>query len=127
MALPSIGGQSFISISGRPDLLGQKVEEITRPNVDRHAWRTTGLRAEPTSHTCQVDVVDLNTAAALVVTMKALEATLVTVVFDDGQTHDNVLIQNVKHVSTQAGLAAAGGVSAGTVTVIFEITMHITE
>ncbi len=88
----------------------ERLGEITRPRVDGHAFERLGKRGVPTTVITESDVDDVGAAMDA---FQALQATLVTVVDVDGQSHANVLVLNVAKMSSRKVLSAQGGLTAG--------------
>jgi hypothetical protein len=88
----------------------ERVEDITRPEIDGHAFRRLGKRGAAVQVTTEVDTANATTALAA---YRALIGTLVSVVRSDGATVTQVLVQDVTGVHTKKLTGAAGGVNGG--------------
>ena len=111
MATPQIGAFQFITKKGpAPIPPAQTVVEITRPGVDSQAYRQQGKRAPVVTWMTEVDT---NSPQALLNSYRALQATEVTVVDDDGASFTNVMVLSVIPVSKKKVVNPVGGISAG--------------
>jgi hypothetical protein len=88
----------------------ERVEDITRPEIDGHCFRRLGKRGAAVQVTTEVDTANATTALAA---YRALIGTLVSVVRSDGATVTQVLVQDVTGVNTKKLTGAAGGVHGG--------------
>ena len=109
--MPSIGGNSVLTLRGEFQTLAQTLEPITRPNIDGVAYRVVGQRGGPFRMLSIVDVDDDAAAEALADTYKALIGTLVTVLDDHGQTHTNIVVLDSRILRKQPVKQAGGGLS----------------
>jgi len=109
--MPSIGGENFLTLRGRPDLLTERVERFTRPGRDGASFRLRGRRAARFRLVGFVDVDDAPAAQSRMDTLSALQGTLVTVETDHGVSHANVMVLQVRELARGPLLVSAGGLS----------------
>ena len=109
---PSIGGYTMITIKGVPTPPATMVAEITRPNVDGHAYVAQGSRAPVELLSSRVDLVSAAAAGNEIVAYRALCSTLVTYVDDVGNTWTNVMVLSVR-ASYKYVATPVGGVNGG--------------
>lgn len=123
--MASIGGITVTTWRGSLDPTGQTVEEITRPGVSGHAYATRGKRAmEGLVRT----IIDVTSAAAIETTraaVKALQGTSVTVIDGVGNTINNVVVEQVRIISTRAVASAVGGINGTAATHIMEVEWQL--
>jgi len=113
MSSSSIGGYTMITVRGTPQPAGMVLADITRANVDGHAYQEQGYHAAPEFLT---SIVDLTTAAGVKTEIegyKALQATLVTIVDDLGNSWTNVAILSVRTSGGKYVACPVGGVNGG--------------
>lgn len=124
---PSIGTETFISLSGRVLPIAETVEEISRANEDGHEFRTTGKRSAPTEHVSVSDELSKSDAKLAEDAYRAMRGTLQTVTYPDGQSRSNVMVLDVQVVSVECGEVPVGGVNGGSVIVTARWTLMGTE
>jgi len=123
------GGASwdFISLRGTIAAQGEQVEEITRPNVDGHAYAKRGKRGLVMRMRSAADGDDAAGLQTTLVGYKALEGSLVTVIDDFENEWENVLVLEVTPVRQMRLAAAAGGLTAGLYLIECDWTLQHTE
>lgn len=102
---------TFLTMQGQVNPLSERLEIITRPGVDGHAYRRLGSGATPFRLRTLVDVDD---AAAITTTLagyKAFVSKLVTVTDAHGNATTNVMVLDVRPVAEQSILTAVGFLS----------------
>ncbi len=114
MSFDSIGGNTFIRLSGPLDPQGITVQEITRPGADGNAYRKMGSRGEVTTLDGLTDCLGFNAANSLVVSCKALQGTTTTIV-RDGLSYSNMFVLKVIPGRPYAVLSPVGGTCGGNV------------
>ena len=113
MSWPQIGSESFISMEGLPDEVGEELEEITRPNTDGHAYRELGKRSDPVWLQTVKDVADEATAHTRAATYKGYAGTLKTITWPTGRETPNCAILKVKIDRIKVGALGEGGTGNG--------------
>lgn len=113
--MSSIGGRTVISITGDLDLgTGERLEDITRANVDGRSFRKVGKMGTPFEVTTVVDLVTAGAAASEFEAYEGLQGTLVSVVDDTGQTVQNVAVLDVRRTGPVVRVVSpVGGVNGG--------------
>lgn len=102
----------FISLRGEPSGLQERVEEITRPGVDGHAYAMVGMKAERFEMIGSRDYDDFADAKADLASMEAaLPGELVTLYDDFGVEYENVMVFDVQKIELRPALTAVGGKS----------------
>ena len=129
MALPQIGAYTFNALSGGFQVAGQSVQDITRPNVDGHAFRFFGKRAFQGVFTSHADVASSAAAKTEIENYQALRGTLVTVIDGIGRTWTNVIVRGVRERRAFRVINSAGGLGSGGErwVVIADWQLHSTE
>jgi len=105
----SIGSYDFISLRGRLRGLGERLAEITRPNVDGQAYKKAGKRAPVSTLASLRDIDTEANAEALALAYEALKGTLVTVVDDHANQTDYVAVIDVDVSLAEEIKGASGG------------------
>jgi hypothetical protein len=92
---------NWLRVSGRPNNLAERVQDITRPGIDGQAYRRINKRARP----FQVELVaTLTSESALqstVDTMFGFQGKLVTLTDDHGRSYFNVMVLDVRERQRQ--------------------------
>ena len=96
MAAKTIGDQSFLTMTGRPDVPAQAVEPLeNRPGENYTRFRKHGLRAAD----AQIQTMRLTDNASLAnayrAAYKALQGTAITIVDAFSISHANCMIEHV--------------------------------
>ncbi len=103
---------TFITLGGIPTAMQERVEEITRPGVDGHAFALLGLKGEPFQLEGVRDYDDLTAAKAALASLESLlPGSLVTVYDDFERQLDYVLVLDVRPIEMRKVIKAAGGKS----------------
>jgi hypothetical protein len=125
MATPSIGGYQFIEFQGElPIPRRMTVDEITRPNIDGHAFVQVGQRANKVSIRTTVDTAD---PTSLANSHSSLQASLVTVVCPDGTSLSNVLVERYRKLDAKFCVSVVGGLAGGSWILTSEWTLQPTN
>lgn len=107
----SIGGVSFLTKQGPSTLEPlETVEEISRDNVDGHAFRRRGQKSEPVEWITEADVDDPEFTQLL---YHSMQGEIVTVVDEDATDTDDVMIVKVEVIGKKKIVGAVGGITAG--------------
>ena len=114
---------TFIRLQGSdPEQKGDKLEEITRPGLDGHAFRAIGKRMKPLMLRGTVDVDKSSTTVeARMATYKGLEGTLLTFTSEAGDAYESLMLLQVTHINTMqldTMVGGVGGANADTVLVV---------
>lgn len=107
--MSAVGGITFFSVRGAPDLPGEKLEVLQRNNVDGVAFRKTGVRAEEFILTVKVDLLLAVNVANSMVAQKALEGTLVNFTDDLGLTYTGYVCLRVDIFEPVRVMTSSGG------------------
>ena len=118
--MPSIGGYTVITIGGVPTPLAEVEDEITRDNVDGHAYRRKGKRAPPYALLAQVDYSSGSNRTTGIANFAALQGTLVTIVDDTGTSWTLQKVRSARVVAKQNMATAVGGVNNGSCMLVME-------
>jgi len=124
--MATIGGYYMISLSHRPQPMGETVREITRPEADGQAYAKQGLRAEATLAYAATDCASAAAARTEMAAYAAMRGALVTVVDDLGESYTNVLVVDVRERGRKVVCTAVGGVRAGTVLLLTDWVLQAT-
>jgi hypothetical protein len=113
MAFDAIGSESFLTMEGAmPQPQALEVEELTRPGVRGRAFRQVEYRGEPWPVHTEADVTSAAAASTLISTYKAMQGTIVTVIYRD-RTYSNYLVLDVTAGDVRVMALAVGGLSGG--------------
>lgn len=115
--MASIGGITFLFVSGWPDLPAQELEELRRMNVWGVAFRQTGRRGRPFAVRAKVDIATATGVANSLAAQKALQGTLVSFTNDQGATYNGYIVRQVRKPEFYRGKPnpnAVKNASAGT-------------
>lgn len=107
---PSIGGVTFISLSGIPETSAETIMEVTRKGQDGSIFVKDGSKTKAFATTTMVDVLSGNTLASVELSYKALVGTIVTVKTQNNQNYSNILVLDVVVDSIRDITTASGGV-----------------
>lgn len=107
--MAAIGGLTFFSVMGPPDLPGMEVQEIKRPSVDGVAFRRVGRRARPFVLTAKVDLAAAANVLNSMQAQKALQGTVVGFTDDLGNDYSFFLVRFVDVLQPQRVKMASGG------------------
>ena len=110
--MASIGGFNFIRLRGGIHPVAEVPQEITRPNVDGHAFRRFGKRGMSSLWESVVDLTQANVSTTIA-GYRALQGTLVTLVDEAGDSYTNVMVRSVRIGSVFAVTKAVGGLASG--------------
>ena len=108
----SIGGITFLRLSGEVNPQGDEPETFVAPGVDGLGADNIGERSREFVMISTVDVADDVDKLALLSNYKALQSTLVTVIDSTGDTFDNVLVIHVEPVQSNSVIGGVGGKNA---------------
>lgn len=112
MANPQIGSQIFIKMTGTEPLVpAMRVQDITREQVDGHAFLEIGKRG---GRSVVTTVVDTSTPNALTDVYRGLMGTLVTVILSDGKSIASVMVHSVERTGAKKCVTPVGGLNGGT-------------
>ncbi len=116
MATPQIGAETFEIMRGAVDVLGEAVQDITRPGVDGHGHRQMGQRAMPSVLRTMKAFTSAATAAGGLDAYKVIQGgDLVTVTYSDGQTVTNVEVLHVREIRPPQKVVTPVGVTSSKV------------
>lgn len=108
---PQIGSYQFLNRKGDDPLAPvTEVDDITRANVDGHAWTDQGKHSKKTTW---ITIVDDPAPDSLIDGYRAYRGTLQTVKCPDGKTISNVMVLDVQRVEVKKVIGPVGGISAG--------------
>ena len=110
--MPSIGSFNFIRLRGGPNPTAEVPQEITRPNLDGHAYRKFGKRGARDLYTSTVDVAT-GSIKTTIDGYRALQGTLVTLTDEAGSVYNNVMVIAVNVASPFIVHNCVGGEASG--------------
>lgn len=111
--MPTLGAQSFISLNGEVDQLGERVQDITRPGLDGHGYRLGGKRASVFNIVAVVDIDDdgVDSVQDQMAVYKAMQGTKQTFTDSFGSAYANIVILDSRLLRSAAVQGAVGGIS----------------
>jgi len=125
--MSSIGGYTMITVKNNPAPAGMLLADITRPNVDGHAYQEQGYHAPVVYLTSIVDLADAAEVQTEIEGYAALQGTLITVVDDLGNSWTNVAVLSVRSDGGRYVACPVGGIYAGNYIVTAYWQMQHTE
>jgi len=115
----TIGGKNFIRVQGPPlAVLGPTMDAIDRPGLDGQGYRLQGKRPDPQAYRSVSDFSTASLAVTEITAYRALQGTLVTVVDEQGNTTNSVLVEKVATVRLHKVLNPVGGQGASYVWIL---------
>ena len=109
---------TFIRLSRPAMPIGERVKDITRPNVDGHAFRKIGKRAPPSEFVSLVDVATLAGVQTVMQSYAAMQGAVVTVTDDLANVWADAVVLAVEVTEAAAVAGAVGGLNAPSVAIV---------
>jgi len=118
---------NFLLLNGSPNPLGERVKDITRPNVDSQAYRRQGKGGNVYQLFSRADADTEADIKTLLETYKTFMGKFVTIVDSLGNTRDNVMILAVNPNKNKTIVGAAGTLVSTLAGAILECTWDCQE
>lgn len=117
----------FLLLNGSPDPISESVDEITRPNVDSHAFRRQGKRGQRYQLFSRTDVDDEPAVKTQLEAYKAFVSKIVTVTDSINNVRDNVIVLGVQMQRQKKILGASGTLISTTAGAMLECIWDLLE
>lgn len=106
--MASIGGQTVIEMEGGNQTPVERVQTLERPGISGQAYRLLGEGGEPYTLLTTTDLASTSVASTYMGYYRNLVGAHVTIVDMHGRTFTNVMVLNVREVSTRPYKTPAG-------------------